>query len=523
MIEKIIFKKNIFFTLFLFFFSIIINQHYGNLGVFPIDSFLHFDNGYRILNGENPFVDFWTVSGPTVDYIQAIFFYFFGVNWDSYILHASLMNASATLFTFFVLKNFKLKINYCFLYSLLFSILAYTSSGTPFVDHHSTFFSLFGVYSFLLALNSNKKFYWLMTPIFFGLAFFSKQVPAAYLILSIGFFLILYSYKKKTFQYINYSLISSITFIFLVLIFGKFQGIKLSSFFDQYIFYPQTIGSDRLSKFDFTFRGVIDHFKFIYLAFAPLFYVHLKKMSNPKKYFKSNEPFILLILLFLTFSLIWHQLLTNNQTFIFFLVPLLTAFSHIALDSIKLKFKDLIYIIMIFICLFAVTKYHLRFNENRKFHELVDVNFNLSVSAKSIHKKLERLNWITSAYGEKPEKEINIINKIKFYLKNDDRKKMLITNYTFFSSILDEKLFSPSWAFTSNGTTHPMTGNKYIKNYRKLMIDIIKKNKIVVIYIAGSLEDKHIYNYISSDCFNRTLVADHLKSYEIKDCTDISG
>ncbi len=100
---------------------------------------------------------------------------------------------------------------------------------------------------------------------------------------------------------------------------------------------------------------------------------------------------------------------------------------------------------------------------------------------------------------------------------------MLITNYTFFSSILDEKLFSPSWAFTSNGTTHPMTGNKYIKNYRKLMIDIIKKNKILVIYIAGSLEDKHIYNYISSDCFNRTLVADHLKSYEIKDCTDISG
>ena len=204
MIKKLISKKYIFFILFLFFFSIIVNQHYGNRGVFPIDSFLHFDNGYRILNGENPFSDFWTVSGPTVDYIQAIFFYFFGVNWNSYILHASLVNALATIFTFFVLKNFKLKTNYCFLYSLLFSILAYPSSGTPFVDHHSTFLSLFGVYSFLLALNSKSKVYWLLIPIFLGFAFFSKQVPAMYLILSIGFVLILYSYKKKTFNYINY-------------------------------------------------------------------------------------------------------------------------------------------------------------------------------------------------------------------------------------------------------------------------------------------------------------------------------
>ena len=100
---------------------------------------------------------------------------------------------------------------------------------------------------------------------------------------------------------------------------------------------------------------------------------------------------------------------------------------------------------------------------------------------------------------------------------------MLITNYTFFSAILDEKLFSPSWAFTSNGTTHPMMHNKYIANYRKLMIDIIKKNKILVIYIAGSLEDKHIYNYINRDCFKEVLVSDYLKSYEIKDCSDISG
>ena len=148
MIIKILENKNKFLLFFLFCFSILINQYYGTRGVHPIDSFLHFDNAYRILNGENPFTDFWTVSGPAIDYIQAVFFYILGVNWSSYVLHASLLNGFATVFTFFILKSFKLETNYCFLYSLFFSILAYPSSGTPFVDHHSAFLSLFAIYSF---------------------------------------------------------------------------------------------------------------------------------------------------------------------------------------------------------------------------------------------------------------------------------------------------------------------------------------------------------------------------------------
>ena len=68
-----------FLTLFLILFSLLINQYYGNKGVFPIDSFSHFDTGFRILIGEYPFKDYWLVSGALGDYLQAIFFYFFGV------------------------------------------------------------------------------------------------------------------------------------------------------------------------------------------------------------------------------------------------------------------------------------------------------------------------------------------------------------------------------------------------------------------------------------------------------------
>ena len=207
MISKFLSHKNKIFILFLFFFSIIINQHYGNRGAFPMDSFHFFDSGYRVLNGEVPFIDYWLVKGPLLDYIQAVFFYIFGINWQSYVLHASLINALITISTFFVLKNFKLKTIYCFLYSLLFSILAYPSSGTTFIDHHSAFFSLLGIYSLLLAINNQRKLYWALIPVFLGFAFLSKQVPATYVILSVGFILFLYSLVNKKFDCIKLLLI----------------------------------------------------------------------------------------------------------------------------------------------------------------------------------------------------------------------------------------------------------------------------------------------------------------------------
>ena len=146
-------QEKIFITI-LILFSILVNQYYGSRGAFPVDSFIFFDSGYRILGGEVPFVDFWLVKGLLLDYMQALFFYIFGVNWHIYVLHASLMNALVTISTFFVLKNFKLNIYLCFFYSLAVSILAYPSSGTPFADHHSAFFSLLGVYTLILGIKN---------------------------------------------------------------------------------------------------------------------------------------------------------------------------------------------------------------------------------------------------------------------------------------------------------------------------------------------------------------------------------
>ena len=63
-----LFNKENLFIVFLLLFSLLINQYYGNRGVFPLDSFSHFDAGFRILLGEYPFKDYWAVSGPFIDF-----------------------------------------------------------------------------------------------------------------------------------------------------------------------------------------------------------------------------------------------------------------------------------------------------------------------------------------------------------------------------------------------------------------------------------------------------------------------
>ena len=54
-------NKDILVIPFLLIFGILINQYYGNQGAFPHDSLAHFETGYRIINGEQPFKDYWII------------------------------------------------------------------------------------------------------------------------------------------------------------------------------------------------------------------------------------------------------------------------------------------------------------------------------------------------------------------------------------------------------------------------------------------------------------------------------
>ena len=105
--------------IFLIFFSIILNQYHGYVGILPIDSFLIYDAGYKLINGFHPFKDYWSITGPILDYIQLFFFKILGVNWFSYVFHSAFINFVLTVIFFsFLIKLGLPRIN-SFIYTVI--------------------------------------------------------------------------------------------------------------------------------------------------------------------------------------------------------------------------------------------------------------------------------------------------------------------------------------------------------------------------------------------------------------------
>ena len=97
-------KKNSFVIL-IAIFAFYINKIYANLGVFPIDTFFHFDAGFNVMKGYLPIRDYWIVSGIVPDLMEAFFFFILGAGWETHVIHSSLFNAFISLATFFLLQK----------------------------------------------------------------------------------------------------------------------------------------------------------------------------------------------------------------------------------------------------------------------------------------------------------------------------------------------------------------------------------------------------------------------------------
>ena len=98
---------------------------------------------------------------------------------------------------------------------------------------------------------------------------------------------------------------------------------------------------------------------------------------------------------------------------------------------------------------------------------------------------------------------------------------MVITNYLFFSTILNEKLYSPSRAYTLDGVAFPLKSNKYYLEYKNHFSEIIKKNKIQVIFIISSdyiVEDRLVYDYLDKSCITEHSYNEQLKKFELEKC-----
>jgi hypothetical protein len=496
--KKKIFSIDIFIILFLFLFSFFINRHFANLGVFPIDTFLHYDSGYRILNNQYPARDFWITSGIFIDFLEAGFFKLLGVSWNTHVFHSSFINGIISVATYFVFNSLGLNKYYCLVYSLCFSVLAYTVSGTPFVDHHAAFFLLLGVYCFILAIVKCKNIYWVISPWLFGFSFLTKQVPASYLIILCTLILLVYFYLKKDIKIILYLFFS--TFLFLIFCFFFIQALNLNNIYVQYFMYPQTIGAERLANLkNIKIISFLNHYKFILIPLITLSFLNISAILKKKYLYNKNNFFIFLLIFSYSLILIFHQILTKNQIYIYFLIPLLFAF----LNIFFLKNKKKLNLFLLIITVILTIKLHLEFNQNRKFQDLKGVNLKNALDASLIDRSLNDLNWVSLLHKNNPLAEISMIKEIIDYISIQKDPKILITHYLFFSAILKDNLYSPSRVYTLDGTGFPLIGNKYYNDYKNFFTSLVNKNNIKFIYLIKyeGIDEMVVTNYLDNNCY----------------------
>tara|TARA_B100001093_G_C26812181_1_gene1008046 strand:+ start:510 stop:2075 length:1566 start_codon:yes stop_codon:yes gene_type:complete len=513
-LKKKYFNSKIIYTTLLFLSSFFFNFYYGYIGVYPIDSFLIYNSGYNVLNGFHPFKDFWSVTGPLLDYIQFFFFFLFDVNWFSYVLHSSFINFLIVIFSFYYFVKSGLQASSAFIYSLSISILAYPLIGTPFVDNHAVIFALISIGYLNLGIILKRDNFFNYSAIFITLSFLSKQIPSAYILIVELLVILIYVFfaNNKNFRpLINY-LLSLVILLALILFFFFINNIPIKNFIIQYLFYPISLGESRMTEVSFNINNTISQLKFIYFSLFPIFLLIfiLWKKKNKDNYIK-KDLIVLTSTILMSLLFIYSQIITRNQVFIFFLIPFYLGLSH----AYFLKYYNKKFILTLILVLLTVStlKYHLRFNHDKKFMELTGFNIKLAVNAKTIDAALSGLKWISSDYKNNPQEEIDLINQTKRILKDDKSNKIYITDYQFFQSITKNEKISPNKWF--DAMSIPKKDNKYSIYYKFFFLKSIKKQKIETIYII-SRNREEIYSLDTIIDDKKCLVFDELNSMLVK-------
>ena len=153
-----------------------------------------------------------------------------------------------------------------------------------------------------MAIYTNQIIFWRLIPPFFVLAFFSKQVPAAFFILSTIFIISFYLFlttnilRNKVLKNLIYSsTLSLIIFIFVCVLYE----INLRDLFIQYIAYPINIGSNRYSSNSLDLINLVSEYKYIHICYLPFLYISYvflkkKKFLFIKRIFFSTGNYIYL-------------------------------------------------------------------------------------------------------------------------------------------------------------------------------------------------------------------------------------
>ena len=521
--KKFINIKTIYITL-LILFSFSFNYYYANLGVFPIDTFAFFDTGYNILQDRHPFKDIWVTTGPLVDYLQSLFFKLFGLSWSSYVIHSSVLNAFITYFFFKTLVDLNFSELFSFIYALGLGALCYTISGTPFAYIHSYVFSLLTILIFFHCINFKSKKYFFLLPFAMSTAFLSMQNPSTFINFVILTVLLIFFFKKKNRIYCYFFLAGSLSVVIIFILFLFTNEIPLENFIEQYILFPLSMGEYRVTGSEmahislsgrFTFRNIIGHFKFINIFLILLFFFSIKDLI--KKNISTRNLMINLSLVFIGVLLIFNQLITSNQTYIFSFIPFIAAFLHLYLDKRNFQNTYLKYFILA-LTIFCVLKYHHVYNEKRKFMDLQNVDLTKAVDANILDPRLKGLKWITPRYSNDPSKEISLLKEAIQKINKDNRNKLVMTEYQFLTLIIEKNLYILNRWYTHDNISYPLDNHKYFAFYKEHINKIITDNNIAVAYTVGDVDFKNFKIYLKNIFFNKFKINELTSINEFINC-----
>ncbi len=509
-------KQEIFNILIIFIFSFSANYYYGSIGVFPIDTFAFFDSANFINKGFLPVRDYWTANGFFVDILQSFLFKLFGVNWITYLLHSSLLNffLSFATYKFLIFKGLSFKSS--LFYSVSVSILAYPSSGVPFPDHHSLILSVISMYVLIYSYEKKSNIFFSVSLIFLFFAFLSKQTPAGLFIILVAGYVFLYSISLKNTLFIKNFIITSFVFILLLIIFLLLSKTGIKNFLIQYILFPITIGEER--SLDLTINSFISsllgEFKFFLVVILIIIFQLLSK-KNKNRFILDQTNIFFLILIFI--SLI-NQEIMKNQNMIFFLLPISFGIIH----SNHKFFKDLKRKVFIFSVIllnaFVTLKYHERFNLDRKFMDLQNIDKSQYISGEEISKKLKGLKWVSLENQTYLKDEILLLKDSIEYLKKNKDNSIIISYYQFINSEIENNIYSPNRWYTDDGVSYPKYGNKYHEYYVNFYKNKLDEHKVKNIYTILPLDQKTFNFVLKSDCYKSFKINKLLLKHEILKC-----
>jgi len=125
--------------------------------------------------------------------------------------------------------------------------------------------------------------------------------------------------------------------------------------------------------------------------------------------------------------------------------------------------------------------------------------------------------------SKKSNKEIELLKSTIQILKNEKRKKMVITHYQFFSLILEKDLNIPNRWNLYHPNIYPIKNNKYVKYYKDFFNKNLKSNEIEVIYIIKSKPDENIKIeqfkiLLDNICFKTEVMNELLSIHEMQSC-----